>query len=59
MDSANHFVVGVRGEQIVVGYPPLKPISKEEALNLAAWLRCLADPAGEQFDKLIQEIQTT
>lgn len=33
------------------------PLNREGALNLAAWIVCLCDPTGEEFDKLREEIR--
>lgn len=38
INTANSFLVHERGEGIALMNPPLIPISKEQALNLAAWL---------------------
>lgn len=46
IDTLNRFFVGARGDKVVI----LKfrtEISREEALNLAAWLVAIADHDGE------------
>lgn len=35
------------------------PISKDEALNLAAYLVALADPKGEDFAKVLDAVKNT
>ena len=61
--NENRFFVGANGfgddAQIVVRLPPLKPITKADALNLAAWLVAVADPLGDQFAKVLAEVQST
>jgi hypothetical protein len=59
MDSSNYFFVGGNGEEIrIVNYMPLgRPISAEQALNLAVWIAVLVDPSGERFEKLRKEVE--
>lgn len=54
----NMFLVGgnAKGE-INIGIPPSGLISKEKALNLAAWLVTLACPTDEEWEKTLEEIQ--
>jgi DeoR/GlpR family transcriptional regulator of sugar metabolism len=66
MDTLNKFGVGVSGlglESIVVLLNPARVMSKQDALNLAAWLVVLADEADEvgesKFDKLRAAISNT
>ena len=54
MDTANLFAVGSRGEIVTIGRQ-VTPISKEEALNLAAWLVAMADDRDE-FPALLEAI---
>lgn len=59
MDTFNKFAVGVQGDKITV-FNIVGParISKDEALNLAAWLVSLADPVGDQFPKWLEAVQS-
>lgn len=57
-DTANHFNVGARGDDIVVLSGMGRPLSRERALNLAAWLVALADEDGE-FDRLLEAVKAT
>lgn len=62
VDTANHFLVGAQGETLVILNPPGRPITRREALNLAAWLVVLADvvqpdPDGKEFARLVAEIR--
>jgi hypothetical protein len=60
IDSSNMlFMVAAHGENIVVMRPPVAPITRDQALNLAAWLVALADPLGEQFAKVLKAVQST
>ena len=57
--TANKFLVGVRGDKVVFsGLLIPREISKEDALNLAAWIVALADLKGE-FPKLLEQVQNT
>lgn len=67
-DTANRFFVGVRGgSEIVIGRPALRPITREEALNLAAYLvvmvECMdlgsARDTAADFDALRAAIEAT
>jgi len=61
--NENRFFVGTRGfgddAKIIVTLPPIRPITKADALNLAAWLVAVADPLGDQFAKVLAEVQST
>lgn len=59
IDSGNEFMVGVRGDGKVVITRFGLSLTPEGALNLAAWLSVLADPGGERFERLVQEIKNT
>jgi hypothetical protein len=58
VDTFNKFAVGVQGDKITI-FNIVGParISKEEALNLAAWLVSLADPGGEKFADMLSAVQ--
>ena len=63
MTTANLFAVGIRGtgEHLVIlnARPLCMPFTKSDALNLAAWLVVLADPVGDEFEKLMTKIRST
>lgn len=42
MDTFNKYMVGVQGDNVVIMNPPRGPISKADALMLAAWIVTLA-----------------
>lgn len=58
IDTANKFIVGGRGDQVLITMPPRGPISKSDALVLAAWLVVLADTDGK-FQKVLAAVQNT
>jgi hypothetical protein len=55
IETANIFLVAANGESIVMMNPPRRPMSKSEAMNLAAWLAVMAG-SSEDFDKMRDEI---
>jgi len=54
----NKFLVGVQGEQIVVGLPfRAARMTKEDALLLAAWLVAMASTnVEEDFETILNEV---
>ena len=62
-DTSNRFGVGVRGDKVVISAFQWSTkllsaeLSKDQALNLAAWLAVLADPEGKDFQRIIEEIK--
>ena len=58
----NKFFVGIQGDTIVLLKPVPQKLTKEEALNLAAWLVALADdtvgtsegPFAKQLEEVLQ-----
>lgn len=57
-DSANHFGVGSAADGACITVLGLgRRLTRAGALNLAAWLRVLADPSGEEFDRIVKEIE--
>lgn len=61
MDVFNKHGVSLKGDQIALLIPPAAfvPMSKDEALTLAAWLVVLADPLGERFEEIISAVENT
>jgi len=47
-------MVGQRGDMVVI-LRFQRELTKEEALNLAAWLVLLADPSRKSFDCVVKE----
>lgn len=59
-DTSNKFAVGVKGDGriwIILVHRLIEPISKDDALNLAAWLVALTDPEGKEFGKILEVIR--
>lgn len=54
IDTTNKFIVAAQGDAIRVMRPHMATaMSKDDALNLAAWLVALADPGGERFAQVL------
>lgn len=58
MDTFNKHYVGVQGDNIVIMLPPPGPISKPEALMLAAWIVTLADDDETGFQKALEAVRS-
>lgn len=59
-DTSNMFAVGVTGvsmSKVIINLPVPRPLTREQALNLAAWLIVLADPEGKDFARLVEAIK--
>lgn len=54
----NEFLVSMQGDKIAILMPPRGPITKEQALRLAAWIVSLADPLGEAFADVLNQVQS-
>lgn len=59
LNSSNKFMVGVSGARVVFLKPLPHTISMDDAVNLAAWLVALADPAGEKFESVHEAVCNT
>ncbi len=57
IDTANHFAVGVNGDKLVILRPILGPLTKDEALNLAAWLVALCNVNNRDFLEKLDAIE--
>lgn len=57
-DSANHFGVGGQGDKVIVNFPIPRPMTRGQALNLAAWLVAIAD-GQDKFQQTLAEIKKT
>ena len=49
------FMVGARGDKIAI-LAFGRELTREQALNLSAWLVALADPDGEEFKKYFDAV---
>ena len=59
IDTMNYFLVGLYQDKVIIGSPPLAMLSRDLALNLAAWLVALADPDQVEFPKVLKALQET
>lgn len=59
VDTFNKFGVGMQAGDIAMLNPPPRRITRQDALLLAAYLVCMADPAGDQFPKVLEAVQST
>jgi len=63
IDTANRFMVGVFRDDLVFLRPVPQKLSKDDALNLAAWIVALADDSGGDddgdFQALLKAIRNT
>jgi hypothetical protein len=59
IDTTNRCMVGVVGDKVVLLNPPRPtvPMSRDEALTLAAYLVTMADPAGKRFAEILEAVQ--
>lgn len=57
-DATNRYLVGMHGEDVVILRPPLRGehLTRSDALNLAAYLVALADPAQEEFAAMLKAV---
>ncbi len=46
------------GDKVAIQCSPGCPISRSQALNLAAWLAAVADPAGVEFEKVLTAVRS-
>jgi len=60
MDVSNQFMVGALGDKVVITLPPTRPLSKEEALTLAAWLVAIVTGDPEHvFQPILSAVLST
>jgi len=55
---SNRYFVGLRGMEVVMLNPP-RVMTREHALELAAWIVTMADPTGERFAAVLARVQGT
>lgn len=57
IDPMNKFMVGARGNGIIISLPPRGPITPNDALLLAAWLVLIAEPdADNTFTEVTEAV---
>jgi argininosuccinate lyase len=59
IETINDHLVSTNGDTITILMPPMGPITKEQALRLAAWLAAMADPMGDRFEAVRAAIANT
>lgn len=61
-DVTNKFGVGIQpatGGVQILALTGGRLIPKEDALNLAAWIVAVADPLGEDFEIMMEQVMAT
>lgn len=61
INTANRFMVGVKGDSVVVLLPPTTVLDKEAALVFAAYLVLMADavPGELDFQEVLVAVENT
>jgi hypothetical protein len=62
VDITNKFMVsGTPGEEgtVLIVLPPLRSITREEALVFAAWIVAMTHPQGGEFERILTEVEDT
>jgi hypothetical protein len=61
IDIFNRYGVALHGDKLVFLNPPYprEPLSRADALVLAAWLVALADPSQDKFPKVLEAVCNT
>jgi hypothetical protein len=57
-DTTNRFMVSMRGDGLLVPIRPVQILTKDDALNLAAWLVAMADD-NDEFPVLLEAVRNT
>ena len=58
MDAFNKHMVGVQNDNIVIVMPPRGPISKSDALMMAAWIVTLATNDDDDFAEYLIAVRS-
>lgn len=58
IDTANIFLVGAKGDEIVIMLPPYR-VSKERALLLAAYLVTVSGATDEEWHAVLDAVKST
>jgi len=60
-DFSNRFMVAGGSKGLVIMRPPVGPLSREDALLLAAWLVAMAEvlPGDEKFEDVLAKVQNS
>ena len=59
IDTTNRFAVSAFGDGVAILNPPAagEPLTRADALNLAAWLVALADPLEDEFAAVLEAVE--
>jgi hypothetical protein len=57
-DAKNDFFLGVAGDQLISLLPLRTPMSRDQALRLAAWIVLIMDPLEEDFTRIKEAIES-
>lgn len=58
IETLNKFLVGARGDKVVIMLPPRGELSRKDALGLAAWLVAIAEQDNE-FQSVLNAVRNT
>lgn len=58
-DTMNHFVIGTTGDGTLVSHVLRRSFTKDQALNLAAYLVVISGVEREEFNGLVSAIEGT
>ena len=56
IDTFNKFMVAGNAGGTIIMNPPRTPMTKQEALLLAAWLVAMNDPGKEEFTTILNAV---
>lgn len=59
IDTTNEYLVGAQGDRVVVVMPPRGPMTKEQALRLAVYLRVLSGATDAEYDAMHNAVVST
>ena len=62
VETMNRHLVSLHGDRVAIMMPPRGPISRDEALVLAAWLVVCAECGGstrEDFQRVLTAVSST
>ena len=59
IDTMNRFLVTLHGDNVVMMSPPRGPFSKADALLLAAWIVALAAAERDEFEAVLDAVEST
>lgn len=59
IDTTNRFAVGLRGDDEIIVLRLGQRLTREDALNLAAYLVAVADSSRKDFDRLLAAVLAT